>query len=77
MFCFRAELGFLVCDDFCTCVVNKYFEILEFGLIPFMLTGSIMRFLSLLLLGLCGVYSHLVVFGLSGRLLGTQCGWFR
>ena len=31
------------------CVVNKQFELL----IPFMLTCSMMRFLSLLLLGLC------------------------
>ena len=35
---------------------------------PFMLTRSMMRFLSLLLLGLCGVCSHLVVFGLAVRL---------
>ena len=35
------------------CVVNKQFALLEFVLISFMLTGSMMRFLSLLLLGLC------------------------
>ena len=28
--CFRVELGFLNCDDICMCVVNKYFELLEF-----------------------------------------------
>ena len=50
---FRGELGFLNCDDFCMCVVNKQFELLEFFLSPFMLTCSMMRFLSLLLLGLC------------------------
>ena len=38
-FGFRGELGFLNCDDV--------------FLIPFMLTCSMMRFLSLLLLGLC------------------------
>ena len=49
--CFRGELGFMNCDDICMCVVNKQFELLEF-LIPFMLTCNMMRFLSLLLLGL-------------------------
>ena len=44
--------GFLNCDDVCMCVVNKQFELLEF-LSPFMLTCSMMSFLSLLLLGLC------------------------
>ena len=52
-FGFRDELGFLNCDDICMCVVNKQFELLEFVIIPFMLTCSMMRFLSLLLLGLC------------------------
>ena len=41
------------CDDVCMWVVNKQFELLELFLSPFMLTCSIMRFLSLLLLGLC------------------------
>ena len=35
------------------CVVNKQFELLEFVFDPFMWTCSMMRFLSLLLLGLC------------------------
>ena len=35
-----------------TCAVDKQFELLEFVLIPLMLTCSMMRFLSLLLLGL-------------------------
>ena len=43
--CFRGELGFLNCDDICMCVMNKQ--------VPFMLTCSMMRFLSHLLLGLC------------------------
>ena len=47
-FGFRGELGFLNCDDVCMCVVNK-----SLFLSPFMLTCSMMRFLSLLLLGLC------------------------
>ena len=29
-FDFRGEFGFLNCDDICTCVVNKQFELLEF-----------------------------------------------
>ena len=52
-FGFRGELGFLNCYDVCMCVVNKQFELLKLFLIPFMLTCSMMRFLSLLLLGLC------------------------
>ena len=51
--CFRGELGFLNCDDICMCVVNKQFELLGFVFIPFMLTCSMMRFISPLLLGLC------------------------
>ena len=42
----RSELGFLNCDDVCMCVVSKQFELLLF-FIPFMLTCSMMRFLSL------------------------------
>ena len=52
-FGFRGDLGFLNCDDVCMCVANKQFELLELVLIPFMLTCSMMRFLSLLLLGMC------------------------
>ena len=51
--CFRGELSFLNCDDICMCVVNKQFELLEFVFDSFMLTYNMMRFISLLLLGLC------------------------
>ena len=51
--CFRGELGFLNCDNICMGVVNKQFELIEFVFIPFMLTCSMMRLISLLLLGLC------------------------
>ena len=44
--CFRGELGFLNCDYVCMCVVNKQSSGLF--LVPFMLTCSMMRFLSLL-----------------------------
>ena len=60
-FDFRGELGFLNCDDFCTCVVNKQFRLLEFVLCPFMLTCSMMKFLSLLLLGLCACVVFVVL----------------
>ena len=51
-FDFRGELGFLNCDNICMYVVNKQFELLEF-LSLFVLTCNMMRFISLLLLGLC------------------------
>ena len=60
-FDFRGELGFLKCDDICMCVVNKQFELLEFVLSPFMLTCSMIRFLSLLLLGLCACVVFVVL----------------
>ena len=67
--CFKTELGFLNCDNICMCVVNKQFELLEFVLIPFMLTCSMMRFISLLLLGQspCVVCGHVVMWS-YGRL---------
>ena len=49
-FGFRGELN---CDDVCMCVVNKQFELLEFVSESVYVTCSMMRFLSLLLLGLC------------------------
>ena len=55
-------------DDICMYVVNKQFELLEF-VFPFIMTCSIIRFNSLLLLGLylCDICSHMVVLGLSVR----------
>ena len=58
--CFRGELGFLNCDDICMCVMNKKFELLEF-FIPFMLTCSMMIFLSFLLLGMCSCLMSVVM----------------
>ena len=60
-FCIKGERGFLNCDDTYMCVVNKQFELIEFTLIPFMLTCRIMRFLSLLLLGLCACVVFVVM----------------
>ena len=52
-FDFRGEFGFLNCDNICMCVVNKQFELLEFVSESFILACSVMRLISLLLLGLC------------------------
>ena len=67
-FDFRGELGFLNCDDVCMCVVNKQLSSSS----PFMLTCNMMRFLSLLLLGLCACVVF-VVLGLSLRLSWYCC----
>ena len=50
--CFRGELGFLKCDNVCMCIVTKQFELLEFDF-DSVYVDLQMRFLSLLLLGLC------------------------
>ena len=47
------ELCFLNSDHICMCVVNKQFELFGYVFILFMLTCSMMRFLSLLLLDMC------------------------
>ena len=52
-FCFRSELDFLNCDAIYMYVVDNQFGLLEFVLIPFMLTCNMMRFLSLLRLDMC------------------------
>ena len=79
-FCFRGELGFPNCDDICMCIVNKQFDLLKFVFDSVYVdmqydeisltftTGSLcsmMRFISLFLLGLCAC---VVVFGLFVRL---------
>ena len=63
-FCFGGELGFLNCDDISMCVVNNKFEPPpppSLFLIPFILTSSVMRFLSLLLLGMCACVVRVVI----------------
>ena len=55
--CFRGEIGFLNCDDICMCVVKKQFELID----SFMLTWSMMRVISLLLLGPCPCVVSIVV----------------
>ena len=60
-FYFRDDISFLNCDDVCMCVVNKQFQLLEFVLSPFMLTCSMIRFISLLLLDLCACVVFVVL----------------
>ena len=55
------------------CVMNKQFELLEFVFIPFMLTCSMMRFISLLLLGMCPCVVSVVTWS-SLVCRGTLCG---
>ena len=75
--CCRGEFGFLNCDDICMCVVKKQFELLEFVSIPFILICSMVRYLSLLLLGLCPCVVSVVMCWSLVCLLGcrgTLCG---
>ena len=70
-FCFRGELGFLICDYICMCVVNKQFVFLEFvfdsGYVDLQYDEISLTFTAGFV-SLCGVCSHVVVFGLSVRL---------
>ena len=59
-FDFRGELGFLNCDDVCMCVGISSLSSSSLFLSPFMLTCS-MRFLLLLLLGLCACVVFVVM----------------
>ena len=69
--CFRAELGFLTCDDICMCVVNKQFELLEFVFDSVYIDlqyDEISLFFTAGSGCLCKVCSRVVVLGLSVRL---------
>ena len=70
-FCFRGEPGSLNCDETCMCAVNMQFELLEF------VFGSIyvdLQYDEIYLtftagsVCLCGVCSHVVIFGMAVRL---------
>ena len=72
--CFRGELGFLNCDDTCMCVVNKLFGLLEFVFDSVYVDLQYNKMYLTFTAGsvcLCGICSHVVVFGLSVRL-----AWF-
>ena len=65
-------------DDICMCVVDKQFGLLELFVIPFMVTCSIMRFISRLLLGMCPCVVSVVIWSSLVCLWscrGTLCGW--
>ena len=69
--CFRGELGFLNCDDICTCVVNKQFELLEFvseSVYVDLQDDEISLTFTVVSVSLCCVCSNVVVFGLSVRM---------
>ena len=78
-FTFRAELGFLNCDDICMCVVNKQFEILEFVFesVYVDLQYKISLTFTARYVCLCGVCSTVVVLGLSVRLSWYPMLWVR
>ena len=71
MFFFWDGLGFLNCDDICICVVNKQFELLEFVFDSAYVDLQYDEISLTFTVGsvfLCGIYSHVFVFGLSVRL---------
>ena len=65
--CLRGELGFLNCDDICTCVVNNQFELLEF-VFNFVYLGLKYNEISLTFttgsVSLCGVCNNVFVVGM-------------
>ena len=70
--CFRGELGFLNCDDICICVENRQFELFEFvfdSIYVGLQYDEIYLTFPAACVSLCCVCSHVVVFGLSMRLL--------
>ena len=70
-FGFRDELGFLNCDDVCMCVVNKYFEPLEFVSESVYVDLQCYEISLTFTAGsvcLCGVSSPVVILGLLVRL---------
>ena len=64
--CFRAELGFLNCDDIGMCVVNMQFELLEFVFdsVYVDMQYEISLTFTAGSVSLCCVCSHVVVFGM-------------
>ena len=69
-FCFRGELGLLNCDNICMCIVNKQFELLEFvfnSVYVDLNNNDISLTFTAVSVCLCGVRSHVIVFGMSVR----------
>ena len=70
--CFRCELGFLNCHDIGMCVVDKQFKLLEFvfdSVYVDLQYDDISPTFTAVSVSLCCVCRHVVVFGLSLRLL--------
>ena len=77
--CFRGELDFLNCDDIRMCVVNKEFELLEFvvdSVYVDLQYDEISLTFTAGSVSLCCVCIHVVVFGLSVKLLWCPM-WMR
>ena len=75
-FGFRGELGFLNCDDFSMCVVNKQFELLEFIFESVYVDLQYDEIYLTFTAGpvcLCGVSSPVVVLGLFMGCRSTLC----
>ena len=69
-FGFRGELGFRKCDDVCMCVINRQFELLEYVFDSvYVDLDEISPTFTVVSVSLCCVCGHVVVFGLSVRLL--------
>ena len=67
-FCFRSEIGFVNCDDICMCVVHTKFELLEFvfdSVYVDLQYDELSLTFTAVSVCLWGVFSHVVVFGLS------------
>ena len=70
--CFRGDLGFLNCDVIYMCVVIKQFELLEFvfdSVYVDLQYDEIYLTFTVGFTSLCCVSGHVVVFGMSVRLL--------
>ena len=68
--CFRGELGFLNCDNIGMCVMNKQFEHLKVVFDSVYVDPQYVEISLTFTAGsvcLCGVCSHVIVFGLSVR----------
>ena len=77
--CFRGYLGFLNCDDIYMCVENKQFELLKIvfdSVYVDLQYDEISLTFTAGYVSLCCVCSHVVVFGLSVRLLWYSM-WMR
>ena len=74
----RGELGFMNCDDVCTCVVNKQFELLEFvseSVYVDLQYDEISLTFTAGSVCLCGVCNPVVVLGLSVSLSRYPMSW--